>query len=411
MCLDAVCFKKQQQRRADYGFHAYMELCQLVYCLLSRSRHVSSLLNVNAWEEYMDVSKLSQFEVIPTAEFLQNYDFGAMLREFKGSEGRDFQDRCREFIDRFVELILAQQAASSEFTSGLFCFCPGLLLEGDDKYVFDLFNQLARRLERCGVISDVECKSAVEELRTFVVDVRGRHATSDEVAENIPDVVSYLLGDYSFLARKKLCRVFELCCLVVLKPRQKYPDVDINLSGCAVPYWTVTSCIRGVQSCVLSSNYKQKAFFTKHTMDSVRNAINGAQDFMNLASYDPWERICCGGQESFVTRYLELFNAFLSRKKGESYSNLRHANKRGRKMLAGEGGDVSTVSCSESPSSSVVGSSVAATPEKGHLYSSVGSLLGRKKNTGSGSKRAVDSSKVSAKRATRKSSDAATKKQ
>ena len=146
-------------------------------------------------------------------------------------------------------------------------------------------------------------------------------------------------------------------------------------------------------------------------MDSVRNAINGAQDFMNLASYDPWERICCGGQESFVTRYLELFNAFLSRKKGESYSALRHANKRERKMLAAEGGDVSTVSCSESPSSSVVGSSVAATPEKGHLYSSVGSLLGRKKNTGSGSKRAADSSKVSAKRATRKSSDAATKKQ
>ena len=104
MCLDAVCFKKQQQRRADYGFHAYMELCQLVDCLLSRSRRVSSLPNVNAWEEYMDVSKLSQYDAIPTAEFLQTYDFGAMLREFKGGEGRDFQDRCREFIDRFGDL-------------------------------------------------------------------------------------------------------------------------------------------------------------------------------------------------------------------------------------------------------------------------------------------------------------------
>ena len=183
------------------------------------------------------------------------------------------------------------------------------------------------------VISDVECKSVVEEFRTFVVDVRGRHAASDEVAENIPDVVSYLLGDYSFLVRKNLCRVFELCCLVVLKPRQKHPDVDIDLSGCAVPYWTVTSLIRGVQSCVLSSNYKQKAFFTKHTIDIVRNAINGAQDFMDLASYDPWGRICCGGQELFVPRYLELFDAFLSGKKGESHSALRRANKREQKML------------------------------------------------------------------------------
>ena len=126
-------------------------------------------------------SKLSQYDAIPTAEFLQTYDFGAMLREFKGGEGRDFQDRCREFIDRFVELILAQQAASSGFSSSLYCFCPELLLEGDDKHVFDMFNRLARHLERCGVISDIECESAVEEFRTFVVDVRGRHAASGEL--------------------------------------------------------------------------------------------------------------------------------------------------------------------------------------------------------------------------------------
>ena len=247
-----------------------MELCQLVYCLLSRSRRVASLPSVNAWEEYMDVTKLPQYDVVPTAEFLQDYDFGAVLREFKGSEGRDFQDRCREFIDRFVELILAQQAASSEFTRVLYCFCPELLLEGDDKHVFDLFNRLARCLERCGVISDVECKSAVEEFRTFVVDVRGRHAASDEVAENIPDVVSYLLGDYPFLARKSLCRVFELCCLVVLKPRQKHPDVDIDLSGCAVPYGTVTSCIRGVQSCVCHQITSRK-----HSLRSIRWIVSG----------------------------------------------------------------------------------------------------------------------------------------
>ena len=163
-----------------------------------------------------------------------------------------------------------------------------------------------------------------------------------------------------------------------------------------------------MQSCVLPSSYKQKAFFTKHTMDSVQDAINGSQDFMNLASYDPWGRICCGGQESFVARYLELFDAFLSRKKGESHSALRRANKRERKMLAAEGGEVSTVSCSESPSSSVVGSSVTATPEKAHFYSSVGSLLGRKKNTGAESKRTAGSSKAPAKKTTRKSSDDAT---
>ena len=82
----------------------------------------------------------------------------------------------------------------------------------------------------------MECKSAVEEFRTVVVDFRGRQANSGLNAEDIPDVVLYLFRDYCFLARKTLCRDFKLCCLVVIKPRQKYPDVDIDLSGCATLY-------------------------------------------------------------------------------------------------------------------------------------------------------------------------------
>ena len=46
--LDAVCFKKQQTGRSDYSFHSYMELCQFVYCLLSRSGKVSSLPDFNS---------------------------------------------------------------------------------------------------------------------------------------------------------------------------------------------------------------------------------------------------------------------------------------------------------------------------------------------------------------------------
>ena len=76
--------------------------------------------------------------------------------------------------------------------------------EGNDKHVFDLFNRLVRSLVRCGIVSEVECRSAVEEFRTFVVYVRGGHVTGDLSAENIPDVVPYLLAEYCSLARKNL---------------------------------------------------------------------------------------------------------------------------------------------------------------------------------------------------------------
>ena len=60
----------------------------------------------------MDVSKLTGCDEVSSSDFLQEHDFGTVLDQFKGCGVRDFQDRCREFFDRLVELILAQQAVT-----------------------------------------------------------------------------------------------------------------------------------------------------------------------------------------------------------------------------------------------------------------------------------------------------------
>ena len=132
------------------------------------------------------------------------------------------------------------------------------------------------------------------------------------------------------------------------------PAVEIDLSDCEVPKLTVLSCIRGVQSCVLSAIYKQKSFFTKHTMDRVRDAVSKARNFMSLSSFNPWERICGDGQGVFVSRYMKLSNDYVALQKGDSYERLRSANKRDRKLQSA-GGDSSTLSCSGRALSSVVG--------------------------------------------------------
>ena len=121
-------------------------------------------------------------------------------------------------------------------------------------------------------MTSVESEAAVEE--TIVVDVRVRHVSSGNSAAEIGDIVAYLLADYSFLARANLCRVFKLCCLVVLRPYSEFPAVDIDLSDCKVPQLVVLSGIRWVQSCVSAASYKRSAFFTKHTSrsDSVKSS-------------------------------------------------------------------------------------------------------------------------------------------
>ena len=151
-------------------------------------------------------------------------------------------------------------------------------------------------------MSSVEAKPAIEEFVTFVVDVRARHSSCERIAESIEDVVAFLLADYGFLARRKLCRVFKLAYRIVQKPVIEYPSVDMSLDGCSVPPVVVTSCIRGVQSCLADPSYKH-TFFSRCHRQCSRLDI----DFI----FDPWEGTCSGGHGAPVARYGSLFETHL----------------------------------------------------------------------------------------------------
>ena len=267
--------------RADFSFHGYMEVCQFVYCLLSRSCKIGSLPSLNSWEEYIDPRKLVDFECVDAVDFLRSHDFGAVLRHHKSGEGRIFQDQCLKFIDRFVGVIVVQQPVTGDFPKGIYSFCPELLLEGDDHHMLSLFRKLIRVSERSGIVSSLESKSAVEEYASVVVDARAGHVGFGCCTEAINDVRQYSLSDLSFLACKSLCRVFKLCCLLVLKPPVDFPAVDIDLSECDVPERVVATCIQGVQSCVMSSEFELWSFFTKFTINEVRKSIATASSFMS----------------------------------------------------------------------------------------------------------------------------------
>ena len=94
----------------------------------------------------MDASKVASFDFIAAGDFLQHHDFGSTVRQFKGAEGPEILDRCREFFDQLVDSNPAQHCVSADCMCGVYCFCPGLLMEGDDVHVFNLFRKLVRVL-------------------------------------------------------------------------------------------------------------------------------------------------------------------------------------------------------------------------------------------------------------------------
>ena len=77
-----------------------------MYCLLSRTRQISSLPELHDWEAYMDASKIEAFKKIDTADFLLSHDFGEELQRGKTGEMQEFRNRCREFMDDLVDVLL-----------------------------------------------------------------------------------------------------------------------------------------------------------------------------------------------------------------------------------------------------------------------------------------------------------------
>ena len=167
------------------------------------------------------------------------------------------------------------------------------------------------------------------------------------------------------------------------RPTCDFPAVVFSLSECIVPGSVVTSCLRGVQSYVCSPGFKVGSLFIQRTMESVRDAISGARNFMISSSgFDPWARVCTGDRSAFILRYSELFRAHLDRKKEASYQRFRTANQRVRSDGTGDsraaassggrpgregsvvsrGGKASTKRPSQQSSGA---SSVASTPSKG----------------------------------------------
>ena len=110
---------KLRQSRSDYAFHGYGELCNFVYCLLMKTRQLSSLPAIHDWDAYMDVEKVASFPVAPIDEFLAHCDYGKYLLSSKASEMPKFCGRCREFIDRLVTLLVESASTRSIVSKGL----------------------------------------------------------------------------------------------------------------------------------------------------------------------------------------------------------------------------------------------------------------------------------------------------
>ena len=127
---------------ADQGYHAFGELARFIYCLLQKIKKSSALPLVEQWEEYV-VPNRSRFPAINDKNFL----VGTRVMAALGKVGchylqKEFRRDAFRFLEDFVNCVLSTVAARSVIGQGLSCFCPAIVVGGDDVAPLQLFNKL-----------------------------------------------------------------------------------------------------------------------------------------------------------------------------------------------------------------------------------------------------------------------------
>ena len=95
-------------------------------------------------------------------------------------------------------------------TRSFICFCPEIKHESNDHAVFRLFADLTDVVGECWLLVADEAKAAVEQFNSYIVEKRRQHDRFNITASEVPNVVHYLLRDFSFQARHHVSHVLKL---------------------------------------------------------------------------------------------------------------------------------------------------------------------------------------------------------
>ena len=129
-------FVTQQPPRNDYGYRAYGELSHFVYCLLQKIKASGSLPVIEKWESYM-LPNHSSFTAVEEDQFLVGTRVHAALEKMTSHYlKREFRNTARRFLEEFTSTVLSTVAARSKLGQGISCFCPEIIIGGDDHSAF-----------------------------------------------------------------------------------------------------------------------------------------------------------------------------------------------------------------------------------------------------------------------------------
>ena len=150
----------------------------------------------------------SSFTAIDEEHFLVGTRVHAAMEKMRSPYlKKEMRSSARRFLEEFTSSVLPTIAASSKLGQGVSCFCPEVLIGGDDSSAFFLFGQLLDGLISCGWERGSTIEACKAEFQSFVEDQRQLECHASRRHSDISNVVSYLSQQSGFRGRRHLYRV------------------------------------------------------------------------------------------------------------------------------------------------------------------------------------------------------------
>ena len=179
------------------------------------------------------LSNHSCFGAIPEEHFLEGTRLLSSLEKVNSSFLRkEFCRDCHRFLEDLVSTILSTVAARSPIGQGLSCFCPEIVIGGDDYSAFHLFGQLLDGLLELGWVRGSEVEPAKAEFHSFLREQRQVETSSRRSRAAINSVFAFC-NQPNFRSRRNLHKVGILYFKIFLRVSlsNKFAALDLSVDS------------------------------------------------------------------------------------------------------------------------------------------------------------------------------------
>ena len=120
---------------------------------------------------------------------------------------KNFRSSARCFLEEFNSTVLSTAAARSNLGQGVSCFCPEIIIGGDQHSAFFLLGHLLDGLIACMWEKGSNIEACKAEFQSFVNDQSQLECHANKKHSDISNVLSYLTHQSGFRSLRHLYRV------------------------------------------------------------------------------------------------------------------------------------------------------------------------------------------------------------